>query len=447
MSSKQRALVLGLGVSGCAASELLLRDGWGVVAIDRGSSERVLAAVERLRKLGVEAACGVNSLPSGKFELCVVSPGIPDKSPWVLEIEQRGVEVISELELGFRHCKCPIVAVTGTNGKSTLVKLLHDTFLWAGLKSVVAGNYGRPLCDVVAESESLDWAVVEVSSFQMEKSPEFSPKIGVLLNIMPDHLNRHGSMDEYIRLKFRMFGKMQDDGLAVVNCHEIPLFNRYAPKLRMVSIGDCASADVGYCEQSGMVTGLIYGHKIKMNISGSYFDNPVTSQAAAAAAAVMRECGVGIDVLERAIKEFKSLAHRMEHVCEIRGVKFVDDSKATNMAALAAALRMCSGRVRLIAGGELKEKSVGFVKEVLATKAVCVYVIGVAGEYLKTEWGDTVKCVESVTLEHAVGDAWRDSCSGDTVLLSPGCASFDQFDSYKARGSWFKKLVEDINEK
>ncbi len=454
-----------------------------MTVVDRADVDA--ARCDLLRSIGVCVLTSVAKLPLEKFNLCVVSPGIDAKSAWVVEMERRGIEVVSELELGFRHCKCPLIAVTGTNGKSTLVKLLHDMFVAAGVSSEIGGNYGIPLCDVAERSGSLDWIVVEVSSFQLEKVDQFHPRVGVLLNVQPDHLDRHGGMVEYRELKSRLFRCMGEGDVGIVHLDEMSAMRKlvssdnrwvgFGNMSRSLKRADWDSAfglrlprrdmegipapNICYYDNGTVVCGSVVRQDarftagedngddvLRVDISGSEFDNPILGQTVAAAVAVMQACGISLDVVANTVKSFDSLSHRMEKVGVINGIKFIDDSKATNLAALKAGLEMSSFPVRLIAGGQLKEKNVKFVKEVLVKKAVCVYVIGDAANIFVTNWQDTVVCVHCSDLQTAVRRAWEDADCGDTVLLSPGCASFDQFKSYKDRGEQFKKVVEIINE-
>ena len=377
----------------------------------------------------------------------MVSPGIDQNSAWVQEIETRGVEVISELELGYRHCQCPLIAVTGTNGKSTLVKLLTEMLEAGGLRSMMAGNCGIPLCDVTEASELLDWVVVEVSSFQLERVSAFRPRIGIFLNLQPDHLDRHGDIETYRSLKARLFASMETDDTAIVHEEQIDEVKPLATGANAwVSFGQSEDSD-SYYDASGYVLRGDAAHRDKViDLRGTGFDNPILGQAAAAAVAATDICGVSREAVARALRAFVPLSHRMEFVRKVNGVTYINDSKATNLASLEAGIKMASKPVRLVAGGLLKEKDLAFVKEVLATNVACVYLIGTSAGLLRAAWDDVVSCVCCDDLKTAVKRASADAEGGDTVLLSPGCASFDQFTSYRDRGEGFRKTVEDINE-
>jgi UDP-N-acetylmuramoylalanine--D-glutamate ligase len=446
-TNHKNALILGLGMSGEAAARLLTKQGCAVTVVDAADAASCAKRSVPLEALGVRVLSDVTTLPEGNFDLCVVSPGIDQASAWVREIEARDVEVVSELELGYRHCKCPLVAVTGTNGKSTLVKLLSEVLEAGGLRSMMAGNCGVPLCDEVEASELLDWIVVEVSSFQLERVSTFHPKVGIILNLQPDHLDRHGDMATYRALKARLFARMGAEDTAIVHEDEVAEVQALVNGVHSWVTFGCSETSDTYYDASGYVMGQdeANGGRV-MDLRGTGFNNPILGQAAAAAVAVADACGVTCEAAARALRAFVPLSHRMEFVREVNGVSFINDSKATNLASLEAGVKMAKKPIRLVAGGQLKEKELEFVKEVLATNVACVYLIGQSADTLKAAWSDAVTCVCSGDLKTAVAQASADAEPGDTVLLSPGCASFDQFTSYRDRGETFRNTVEAINE-
>ncbi len=432
------ALVLGLGRSGAAAARLLAVQGWRVTVTDRGAGS--VAVPE-----GVQFLANAVELPPGDFDLCVVSPGIDCQSAWVREASARCREVISELELGWRHCRCPVLAVTGTNGKSTVVKLLADLLTAGGLRSEPSGNYGIPLCESAARSDSLDWVVAEVSSFQLELVRDFRPRIGIMLNLQPDHLGRHGSMAHYGALKARLFRAMQPGETALVYEADFaamreaagacnPAWTKFGTGEDCAARYDAARHEVRYLPPDA-------GREVRVSLRDTGFDNPVTGPAAAAAVAAATLCGLDADTIQTGIAGFVPLAHRMQPVATVAGVRYINDSKATNLTALRAALEMTSAPVRLIAGGQLKENNLDFIKEVLKKRVGSVYLIGEAARVFADAWQDCVPCRMCGDLETAVMAAGQDAEAGDVVLLSPGCASFDQFRSYADRGDQFKDFV------
>ena len=435
------ALVLGLGVSGLAAAGLLLEQGLRVTVVDCAGGGNLATRAGRLRGLGAEVFLETQAIPAGDFDLCVVSPGIGAECGWIGCVESRGIEVISELELGAMNCPVPMLAVSGSNGKSTMVKLCAEALVSAGLRAESVGNYGVPLCDIAGRGGELDWVVVEVSSFQLEKVREFKPAVAVLLNVQPDHLDRHGDMSTYRQLKARLFDRMQggDTGIVLdIDADEIGRITSGRP--RWVTFGLSPGADHRYGD--GRVCFRTADGEGSASLRGTLFDNCIMGLTAAAAVAAARCCGISADEVGRAAGSFRSLPHRMMELAAKNGVRFVDDSKATNLSALRAALEMCEGNVRLIAGGILKEGNLKSLQEILAKKTCKAYLIGNAAAAMCDAWGDVVDCGACLTLDKAVAAAWDDAGAGDTILLSPGCASFDQFRSFAERGERFGRLVE-----
>jgi UDP-N-acetylmuramoylalanine--D-glutamate ligase len=438
------ALVLGLGASGVAAAELLLGEGTAVAAVDSLDTAELAAAAEKLRARGAVVRLGVDLPQVERHEVCVISPGISADSDWARPVRQSGVALISELELGASRCRWPLLAVTGSNGKSTLVKLCGDALRAAGRSVALGGNYGTPLCALVAGPDHYDWIVTEVSSFQLEHTRHFAPRIGVLLNVQPNHLNRHADMETYVGLKARLFENQGRSETAIVPADwRNRIRGRTSGCPRWVTFGSEPEAD--YRCADGRVDCRAAGEPAPaLSLAGTLFDNEVMGVTAAAAWGAVQAAGVPVACLAQALKEFEPLPHRMQTVSEIRNVQFVDDSKATNLAAMEGALRMAKRPVRLIAGGILKESEVEWTTEMLARTVKSVYLIGESCEKLGKAWGDVVRCVACGGLEEATRRAWQDAAPGDMVLLSPACASFDQFKNYEDRGHQFQRVVESL---
>ena len=391
------ALVLGNGRSGRAAAELLRREGARVVVLD-----------------------GEDKWPDGAWDLCVTSPGIPLDHPWQVAARAAGVKVISELQLGASRWKGRSFAVTGSKGKSSVVKLIADTLNLAGVPAVPCGNYGTPLCEVVmrqgegalptgngavvgrAPSPCLI-AVVEVSSFQMETTDDFHPDAAAILNLQEDHLDRHGSVEAYHALKRKLLAGAREAFVCDVK--------------DPIGLNDLTL------------------------MRGSYFDNEVLRTNGLIAIALMRVAGLDDAQIAAGFRAFEPLPHRMQRVAEIGGVRYVDDSKATSLAALAAGVEMCGGPVRLIAGGLAKGDNPKTVIPRLRSTVKKVYLIGRCADQFLSAWHEAVPCEACETLDRAVAAARRDAVAGETVLLSPGAASFDQFESYGVRGDAFASFV------
>ena len=386
------ALVLGNGRSGRAAAELLRREGARVVVLD-----------------------GDDAWPGGTWDMCVTSPGIPLGHPWQVAARAAGVKVISELQLGASRWRGRMLAVTGSKGKSSVVKLVADTLSLAGLSATACGNYGTPLCEVVLSREPPPWAVVEVSSFQMETTDDFHPEAAAILNLQADHLDRHGNAAAYHALKWKSLAGARQ---AFVRGLAAPAGMR-----NVTDIGDGgAPRDLGL-------------------LRGSYFDNEVLRGNGLIAIALLRVAGLDDAQIAAGFRTFEPLPHRMQQVAEIDGVRYVDDSKATSLAALAAGVTMCGGAVRLIAGGLSKGDDPKTVIPCLISTVKKVYLIGRCADQFLSAWREAVPCEACETLDRAVVAARRDAVAGEWILLSPGTASFDQFDSYGARGDAFVSFV------
>jgi UDP-N-acetylmuramoylalanine--D-glutamate ligase len=434
---QKRVMVVGLGVSGRAAARLLATKGAHLVMTDRGET---LAERDQLPDgvvhLGPEDPAWLDGV-----ELVVVSPGVPLSSPLITAARAASIPVIGELELGGRFVSAPIVAVTGTNGKSTVTMMLGEIFRAAGRNTFVGGNLGTPLVD--AASAHPDVIVVEVSSYQLETIVQFKPAVAVHLNLTDDHLDRYRDRFEYGRAKARIFENQGSQDWAVLN-RDDPEVWRLAPvvRARVLSFGltrpvrtpglwldsDAIAFDDG--AQRGTIS------IAAMRLAGAH--NLLNAMAGAAAALAL---GVGRAVIEQALADFRGLSHRLEPVDEKAGVTYIDDSKATNVGAVVEALATVRAPVVLIAGGVDKLGAYEPLRGPLAAKVKLLILIGAArGRMRAALAGATaIECIE--TLGEAVELAARRTQPGDTVLLSPACASFDQFKDYAERGRIFQKLV------
>ena len=433
-----RSLVLGNGRSGQAAAALLRREGWEVRILD-----------------------GNDTWPVGEWNLCVTSPGIPLTHPWQMAARATGVPVISELQLGAERYRARggrMLAVTGSKGKSSVVKLVADA-----LGGIPCGNYGTPLCEVVCScllkspqpsthNPQPPWAVVEVSSFQMETTelPSDTFEAAAVLNLQEDHLDRHGSVAVYHALKRKLltFAKVRIMGTDPEDYGDRP-----RGTLKTLGTDPCTLGKIVGTDPE------IKGNDVAL-FAKSYFDNPILMDNALCAVALLRAAGLSDDAIRAAFLRFDPLPHRMQTVCEAEGVTWIDDSKATSIAALVAGVTMAayrfSGsvprvckplrgsvpRVRLIAGGLPKGDDPATARGCLAAGVRKVYLIGQCAGEMETAWKDTVPCEMCGTLERAVSAAAREAETGDCVLLSPGTASFDQFKSYGERGDRFASFCK-----
>jgi UDP-N-acetylmuramoylalanine--D-glutamate ligase len=412
----RRALVLGLARSGEAAALALARRGVPVVGVDRDPG----LAAGRLVSAGVEVHLGTEEERLlHDVELLIKSPGVPEAAPLPTAARAAGIPVWSEVELGFRLLRNPIVGVTGTNGKTTTSELLGAIFRAAGEPVAVAGNVGRPLTGLDGELADDAWVVCELSSFQLEDVHRFRPRVAVLLNLEPDHLDRHGTFESYRAAKLRIFENQTEADTAVVP-HGFDTIPGGARRVEF-SGGDRLPAEP-----------LIPGEHNREN--------------AAAAAAAARAAGISDDAVADALRTFPGVPHRLELVAEIDGVRYVNDSKATNTAAARRGIAAYPGTVlRLILGGSLKGESFDELAEGLPPTVRSIDLIGEATESLAASLGRAGRSYRrSDDLATAVGAAAGEAEPGDVVLLSPACASFDQFSGYEERGETFRRLVKDL---
>jgi UDP-N-acetylmuramoylalanine--D-glutamate ligase len=411
----RRVLVVGLARSGTAAAEALIGLGATVVGFDRDES----LDMGRLRERGVEVHLGreEETLLQG-IDLVVKSPGVPGETLLVQSAQERAVPVWSEIELGARLLANPILGVTGTNGKTTTSELIGSVFRAAGRPVEVAGNVGRPLTSLVGSAATDAWVVCELSSFQLEDVETLRPRIAVLLNLEPDHLDRHGTFESYAEVKLHIFDRQSADDTAVVPRG----FGAIPGAARRVTF---ASDDELPAEP------LIRGTHNREN--------------AAAATAASRAAGIDDDAIAEALRTFEGVPHRIELVRDLRGVRYVNDSKATNVAAAVRALASFpDARLHVILGGRGKHESYTPLAAAFKPGDVA-YVIGeAADEIARSLAAAGVSFARAQTVENALAAASAAAAPGDVVLLSPACASFDQFVDFEARGDIFRSLVEEL---
>jgi UDP-N-acetylmuramoylalanine--D-glutamate ligase len=428
----KKVIVVGLGRSGVAAARLCLARGATVTGTDARAVGELGSDV---LDLSIELrAGGHEGVPFDAADLVVVSPGVPPL-PVLDRAAAKGVSVIGELELASRFVKKPMLAVGGTNGKSTVTTAAAGLLEAAGKKVFAGGNLGTPLSDAV--SGDYDVLVVEVSSFQLERAPTFCPRVSVLLNVTEDHLDRYASFDAYAAAKGNAFVNQTEDDVAIVPAGD-KVCRREADRGdgRIVTFG----APGDYVLEDGAVVERSSG--ARFSLAGTDFHGVHNLSNAAAAVAAARAFGVDDGAVMGGLRRFRALGHRMALVAEIDGVRYYDDSKATNVGAAVTALRgLYEARVVLVAGGRDKLGSYDTLAAALADKGRAVVVIGEAKERIANAVGDRVPVVRAATMEEAVERARALAKPGDAVLLSPACASFDMFRGYADRGDQFAVAV------
>ncbi len=437
-------LVVGLARSGVAAALALAARGESVFGVDSGSPGHL----DELVSAGVGFETGTQGLAHLEGAATVVkSPGVPSGAEVILEARRRDLNVVGELELGWRLVDAPMIAITGTNGKTTTTELAAHLYREAGRPVAAAGNVGAPLCDLAIGERPGELTVIcECSSFQLEDAERFSPECAVFLNLSPDHLDRHGDLDHYEAAKLNIFRNQDDGDVAVLNAGDPRLRELEPPGgaavVRFLPVPDRAGAEsVELTLEDGEIRldDAPVVAVADLRIIGPH--NIANAMAAAAAAISM---GLSRQAVAEGLKSFGGLAHRLEPVAEVGGVAFVNDSKATNVEATATALSSFEEGVHLILGGSLKGEPFDGLVPAVSGHCRAVYLIGETADELSRVLArvDGVDLRRSGDLETAFAEATASAGPGETVLLSPACASFDQFSDYEARGNRFRELVE-----
>jgi UDP-N-acetylmuramoylalanine--D-glutamate ligase len=431
-------LIVGLARSGEAAALLLAGLGEPVIGCDSGSSRApaLAAAAQRLSAAGVEVHLDASGdVLAARAGTLIKSPGVPHTAPAILAGRRRSLPVLGELELAWRLLPNEFIAVTGTNGKTTTTEWIGHIHREAGLPVAVAGNVGTALSTLVGRVPAEATVVCESSSFQLEDTTAFSPEAAVLLNLSPDHLDRHGSFEAYVSAKLRIFANQGNDDLAVAPAG-LPVED-LGGCARRVTFG--ARPDAELSERAGY---LWWAEQPLIDVREIALPGTHNRQNAMAAAAVCLARGLDADAVAAGLRSFKGVAHRLEPVAVRDGVTWVNDSKATNVASTLVALEALGSAIHLIAGGRGKDQDFRPLAALVGERCAAVYLIGEAAGELAEALGGTGVPLHTVgDLEHAVSAARKAARPGETVLLSPACASFDQFRDFEDRGERFRVLV------
>jgi len=437
--------VIGLGVTGRAVVRYCLGLGAEVLVSDSRQTDRLLAEDGKLLKEhGVQWEAGGHTLEFlQRADLVVASPGIPQNHPVIAALDSLGIPVVGELAISAPSLDMEVVAVTGTNGKTTVTALIGKILEMAGKEVFIGGNIGTPLVEYLHEGGQAQVMVLEVSSFQLLMAGRFAPDVAVLLNITPDHLDRHGSLQEYAEAKMKIFANQTQADTAIISGDD-PLCAQRVDQLtgNCLMFGESAGLKGHVASISGHEVAVsAFGTKERYELAGTALANRIGAQNAAAAILATRALGVSPDQVLAGLTAFRPAPHRLQRVAKRAGVHFVDDSKATNTGAAIAALEQLTGKAVLIAGGREKGEDYSLMKEAVRQKARAVVLIGEAAEKMQATFNGAVHLHMAKNMAEAVRTATRLAQSGDTVLLSPACASFDMFDSYGHRGEVFTAEV------
>jgi UDP-N-acetylmuramoylalanine--D-glutamate ligase len=442
----KRVLVVGLARTGVATALFCAARGARVTATDSRSETEIGDATAKLKEAGVTLELGGHREKTFvEQDLIVPSPGVPADEAHLQRARAKDVTIWSEIELAYRFMKGRLIGITGSNGKTTSASLVEHILKTAGMPTILAGNIGTPLIGCVDATKDETCTVAELSSFQLELIDTFRPNIGVFLNLTPDHLDRHHTMEAYGAAKARLFENQTGDDAAVLNADDAAT-SPYAPSLprvywfsrkQRVAQGACVRGQEIVFRQDGAEEVLLKLEDIPL--AGSHNVENVLAAAAATWLA-----GAPAKAIAKGVQSFAGVEHRLEFVAEIAGVRYYNDSKATNVDATLKALDAFPGRILIILGGKDKESDYTVLQKLLREKAILALLIGAAAEKIEKQISGSVALERAETLERAVETASHAAQRGDVVLLAPACASFDQFQNYEHRGHVFKDLVRQL---
>ena len=456
----KRVLVVGLGKSGVASALFLASRGALVTVSDAKREDQLRGEIPALLDRGITVETGKHGERTfSNQDLIVVSPGVPSGLPALQHARTLGIPIIGEIELTACFLEGKIIAITGSNGKTTTTTLTGEIIASGGRKTLVGGNIGTPAITFVDQSSPDTWVVLEISSFQLETIESFHPHIAAVLNLTPDHLDRHGSMEAYIAAKARIFENQKAGDYAVLNFdHEATrqLAEGIKPELNPALLWFSRKHEVergAFVKEGVIVVRGVASPGVAppnqeaveiMPLSEIALKGAHNVENVLAAVAIGMAAGVEPAAIRRAVKDFRAVEHRLEYVATLRGVQYYNDSKATNVDATIKALESFPSNVHLILGGRDKDNDYSGLKPRLAARVKQVYTIGEAAAKIESQIGGAAPVRSVQTLEAAVRQAAELAASGDIVLLAPACASYDQFSSYEHRGRVFKELVQSL---
>ena len=440
----QRVLVVGLGKSGVAAAHFLQQRGARVTVSDSKPQTELNREIPALLDKGIVVETGGHGERTFRDQdLIVASPGVPYDVPQLVQARQLGVPVIGEVELAARFLRGKIIAITGSNGKTTTTTLVGEILEHAGKEVQVGGNIGMPVVSMVSAASEQSYNVLEISSFQLETIQQFHPRVAAILNVTADHLDRHRSMESYIAAKARIFENQTPEDFAVLNADDsicVSLAGKtqarilwFSRKSKPEQGGHVHDGKIRFCGQAGEVE--------IMPVSEIPLKGAHNLENVLAAVCVARAVDCPPAVIRQAVKDFQAVEHRLEFVATINGVDYYNDSKATNVDATIKALESFPANIHLVLGGKDKGSDYSVLKALLRERVKRVYTIGAAAEKIESQIAGSAPAERVNTVEAAVRRATEQAAPGDVVLLAPACASFDQFENYEHRGRVFKEAV------
>ena len=440
----KKVLVVGLARTGVAALQFLVKRGAKVKVSEMKTAGELASTLAPLRGLPVDWELGQHTAAFfTDVDLIVISPGVPMSIPALGRARGAGIPILGEVELAYRFLRRPLIAITGTNGKTTTTTLIGEMLRASGKKVFVGGNIGNPLIAYIEGPQDDDWVVAEISSFQLEGIVEFRPKVSALLNITEDHLDRYDSFSDYIATKARIFANQQKEDYALLNADD-PIAGSFAQGMEPQVILFSALRPVpfgSFLTREGIFFQGMNGTKEKYELSRLKIKGAHNLENLMAAIAVGKMCGCPQEALQKAMNEFPGIEHRLEWVLRLDGVNYFNDSKGTNVGSVVKSLKSFEEPVILIAGGKDKGGDYGPLKELIARRVKGMALIGEARERMFSALGSLTETAKLGTLEEAIHWAQSKAGPGDVVLLSPACSSYDMFNNYQERGKRFKEII------
>lgn len=445
--TNKKISIIGAKRSGIGAAKLVKRLGGIPFVSDSTSDEKMNHFIQQLENENIQYELGAHSERVFDAELFVVSPGVPSNAKVILDAKKKGIEVLSEVELAFNFCAGTIISITGTNGKTTTTAFLGHVLNECGLKSFVAGNIGLAFSEIVLDVKKDDYVSLETSSFQLDYIKNFRAKISMILNITIDHLDRYDNkFENYVASKYRIFENQTDSDALIINDDNEALCNyEIKTKAAIKKFSFTKKPANGVFVESNFAIYFENGiEKFRFNLNDLFIRGEHNWQNAMAVIIAAKLLGVNNEKLTKALCSFRGVEHRLELVKEIDGVKYINDSKATNIDSVIYALKSFDNPIILILGGKDKGNDYSQINDLILSKVKKIYALGSSREKIFKFFHKTMKVEIKETLKECVDSASKEARSGDIVLLSPACASWDQYENFEQRGNEFKKIVETL---
>ena len=440
-AGKDRFLVMGLGKTGIETAKFLLAEGASVKAVDAREEARLGAAAEELAGKGAEIRCGGHAPEFFDWaDTIVLSPGVRFTLPELARARAAGKKTISEVELAWRFVSRPVIGITGTNGKTTTTAMVSEMLGRGGFRVFTGANIGTPLVSVAGRDGEYDFLLLELSSFQLQGTERFRPRVAAILNVSPNHLDHHESMEEYSAAKLRLFANQTEEDWAVFNAAD-PVAGEASKGFRAKKVSFSSGGEETDVRREG---DEIVFRGARFSLRDSKLEGRHNGENMMAAVAVATLAGCPEDAVRRTLSGFRPLPHRMEYVLAVGGVRVYNDSKSTSPFATISAVESLPGPIVLVAGGKDKGTGYGVLRDAVGKKVKALVLTGETRDRMRAELGDLVPTERADSLEEAVASALGMSAPGDQLLFSPGCSSFDAFSSYEERGETFKEIVRNV---